>query len=52
MIKLIVLAIVLLCVPSGLVAAVYLRKYLSYRMRLLEDRRQRRIQEELRGFLD
>jgi len=41
MIKIIGLALLLICLPSGIVLAWYLKRYLDLRLKMLEDRRYR-----------
>ena len=41
MIKIIGLALILICLPSGVVLAWYLKRYLDLKLKMLEDRRYR-----------
>jgi len=41
MIKIIGLALLLICLPSGIVLAWYLKRYLDLRLKMLEDKRYR-----------
>ena len=47
MIKIVGLALVLICLPSGIVLAWYLRRYLDVRLKMLEDKRYRESLEDI-----
>lgn len=47
MIRLILLAFIVLGLPSGIVLAGYLAKYLSIRLQMLEDKRQKQLLEDI-----
>jgi hypothetical protein len=47
MIKIIGLALILICLPSGIVLAWYLKRYLDLRLKMLEDRRYRESLDDI-----
>jgi hypothetical protein len=47
MIKIIGLALLLMCLPSGIVLAWYLKRYLDLKLRMLEDRRYRESLDDI-----
>ena len=47
MIKIIGLALILICLPSGIVLAWYLKRYLDVRLKMLEDKRYRESLEDI-----
>lgn len=47
MIKIIGLALLLICLPSGVVLAWYLKRYLDLKLRTLEDRRYRESLDDI-----
>lgn len=51
MIKLFLLAFFIFSLPSGIVLAGYLAKYLSIRLKMLEDKRQQELLKETEKFL-
>jgi len=51
MIRIMLVAIVLMCLPSGIVAAWYLGKYLGIKLLMLEDKRQQELLKDTEKFL-
>jgi hypothetical protein len=47
MIKIIGLALVLICLPSGIVLAWYLKRYLDLKLKMLEDQRYRESLDDI-----
>jgi hypothetical protein len=47
MIKIVGLALLLICLPSGIVLAWYLKRYLDLKLRMLEDRRYRESLDDI-----
>ncbi|MGH9767838.1 MAG: hypothetical protein ACREAB_10430 [Blastocatellia bacterium] len=47
MIKIIGLALLLICLPSGIVLAWYLKRYLDVKLKMLEDKRYRESLEDI-----
>jgi hypothetical protein len=47
MIKIIGLALLLICLPSGIVLAWYLKRYLDLKLRMLEDQRYRESLDDI-----
>ncbi|HEY6402314.1 MAG TPA: hypothetical protein VI479_12945 [Blastocatellia bacterium] len=47
MIKIIGFALVMICLPSGIVLAWYLKRYLDIKLKMLEDRRYRESLDDI-----
>jgi hypothetical protein len=51
MIKLAIISILIFLLPSGLVGAYYLGRYLSFKLKVLNDRRRKELNEEFDKLL-
>jgi hypothetical protein len=47
MIRIIAFALILICLPSGIVLAWYLKRYLDIKLKMLEDKRYRESLDDI-----